>query len=39
LIVIPVSGATPETVTVFPGSAMEEMLQAAIGKALSQAEG
>lgn len=37
IIVIPVSGATAETVTVFPGGAMESMLQEAINKALSQA--
>lgn len=37
MIVMPGSGATVETVTVFPGGAMEEMLQAAINKALGSA--
>ncbi|MFW0698151.1 thioredoxin domain-containing protein [Pantoea sp. R13S299] len=37
MIVMPLSGATAETVTVFPGGAMEEMLQAAINKALGSA--
>lgn len=37
MIVMPLSGATAETVTVFPGGAIEEMLQAAINKALGSA--
>jgi len=37
IIVMPLSGATAETVTVYPGGAMESMLQEAINKALSQA--
>ncbi|MGJ0479110.1 thioredoxin domain-containing protein [Pantoea agglomerans] len=37
MIVMPLSGATAETVTVFPGGAMEEMLQAAINKASGSA--
>ena len=37
IIVIPLSGATAETVTVFPGGAMESMLQDAINKASVQA--
>lgn len=37
IIVMPVAGATAETVTVFPGGAMESMLQDAIDKAQGQA--
>ncbi|KAA5933199.1 thioredoxin domain-containing protein [Pantoea sp. Bo_2] len=37
MIVMPLSGATAETVTIYPGGAMEEMLQSAINKALGQA--
>lgn len=37
IIVMPVAGATEETVTVFPGGAMESMLQDAIDKAQGQA--
>ncbi|WP_315315294.1 thioredoxin domain-containing protein [Pantoea vagans] len=37
MIVMPLSGATSETVTIYPGGAMEEMLQSAINKALGQA--
>lgn len=36
MIVIPVSGATADNVTVFPGGAMEPTLQAGIDKALGQ---
>lgn len=38
IIVIPASGATADTVTVFPGGAPETMLQDAVNKALNQAE-
>ncbi|THB83626.1 hypothetical protein E1N66_14650 [Pantoea allii] len=37
IIVMPLSGATAETVTVYPGGVMESILQEAINKALSQA--
>lgn len=37
IIVMPVAGATAETVTVFPGGAMESMLQDAIDKIQGQA--
>lgn len=37
MIVMPLSGATAETVTIYPGGAMEEMLQAAINKASGSA--
>ncbi|SFN33602.1 Protein-disulfide isomerase [Candidatus Pantoea varia] len=37
IIVMPLSGAAAETVTIYPGGAMEEMLQAAINKASGSA--
>ncbi|MCX3307813.1 thioredoxin domain-containing protein [Pantoea vagans] len=37
MIVMPLSDATAETVTIYPGGAMEEMLQSAINKASGQA--